>query len=259
VALYKKKKLGFTITELVIVLILLLFISSVVTLHTMEQTRQKQNIEKIKDTYSLLEKATIAWQTENNCTDNIKICIENEKSKSGIMFNGIAKYLPVVASTVDVEAKGRVVKAEELAKTKWLPEKTLTYAGHLQKTSTTGVSKYYDSQKNTVAYYLLKNGVTISVKLPDINSNTGFGFFDINGKDGANKIGEDVYPFSLGADLDTNNLLYEAASNKFNPYYAANEVNTNADMCNITSNVCASDNIPSNPTAYVLKTNKLPH
>ena len=108
-----------------------------------------------------------------------------------------------------------------------------------------------------MSYYKLKDGVTLAVNMVDYPSNTGYGFFDINGKEGANTIGVDVFPFSIGANIEQDNLLYDEAANKLNPYFSSNNYQ-GFDICNINLNVCANDKLASNPTSYVLKWRKLP-
>lgn len=257
----KKNKVAFTLTELAVALIILVLVFIIVSKEAVSQTKRKADIEKIQSTYKLLEKASIAWQSENDCYEDIKICVLDSKNM-GIpnkkIFNGIAKYLPVVAASTDLNAKGLEVKGENISKIEWLPYETKTLDGEHQNNSSIGVSKYFDGNSNkNISYYLLRNGVTISANFSEFGSNTGYGFFDINGKDGENRIGVDVFPFSIGADISPSNPLYEVAAKKFNPYFSSNFYR-NFDICNININNCNNDKLATNPTVYVLKWNKLP-
>ena len=257
----KKNKVAFTLTELAVAFIVLSSVGAMVSTEALNQAKRKANIEKVQETYNLLEKATMAWQAENDCYDDVKICVGNAKA-AGVpnnkIFNGIAAYIPVVNSTVDVNAKGRQVIGEKFSVIDWLPQETLTPDGNFQSSSTMGVSKYYDGKNQNIAYYMLRDGVTISVNFSEYGSNSGYGFFDINGKEGENKIGVDVYPFSIGADIPSTHPLYGKTAKKFNPYFSSHYVHS-YDLCNINKDSCINEKLASsNPTVYVLKWNKLP-
>ncbi len=254
-----KNKVAFTMTELIVALLILVLVGAVISKEAISQTKRKANIEKIQSTYSLLEKATMAWQAENNCYEDVRICVENARA-SGItsneIFNGPAKYLPVVASSNTIDAKGRHVEGENFNDIKWLPYSTTTLYGNPQTDSTIGVSKYYDVNSKNIAYYKLRNGVTIAVNFMG-SKNTGYGFFDINGAEGQNRIGSDVYPFSIGADIYEGHRLYNAAAKKFSPYFASERYDS-LDICNIINNNCTNEKLITNPTVYVLRWSKLP-
>ena len=257
---HKKKKVAFTLTELAVTLIILLLVAGVVIKETLEQAQRKANIEKIKVTYGLLEKATMAWQAEQGCTEDVRICVQKAREngmKDSEIFNNALKYLPVIAATVDIDAKGRHVNAENIVNTGWLPYETKTPDGNTQTNSTVGVSKFIDKNIRHNASYLLRNGVTISVNFSDYDGQTGLGFFDIDGKEGDNKIGSDVFPFSIGANISPKHPLYENTAKKFNPYFVNNSYK-GYDLCNLKYNSCTNEKMASNPTFYVLKWNKLP-
>lgn len=256
----KRNKFAFTLAELSVMIIVLSLVAIIVTKEAVAVTRKKADVETIKSTYELLEKATMAWQAEKGCREDVRICIAAEKAsgkKGAFIFNQIAKYLPVTDATVDLNAKGRDVVAVDASTADWLPSSTRTLLKQPQSDSTIGVSRFYDSNFSKISYYKLKDGVTVSAYFPEDGTNTGYGFFDINGKDGANTIGVDVFPFSIGADIQESNPLYYEAAKKFNPYFASMGSAT-GDMCNVTSEICSNEKLASNPTAYVLKWNKLP-
>ena len=258
---YKKKnKVAFTLTELIITVLFMFAVSTVVVYQALNQSSRKADVEKVKSTYELLERATMAWQAENGCYDDVRVCIQKARAKgvpNSKIFNGVAQYLPVVASSVDINAKGRHVNGESLIKIDWLPEETKSMDGNAQLTSTMGVSKLYDGKNKDIAYYMLRNGVTIAVNFSEYGSNTGYGFFDINGKEGMNRIGYDVYPFSIGAMVPDTNPVYEKTAKKISPFFASRYV-TIYDLCNINKDTCSNDKLATNPTVYVLKWNKLP-
>lgn len=256
----RRNKLAFTLTELALASLLVIIIGLVISKEASSATKNKLAVEKVQATYNMLADATEAWQEENNCNGDVRLCIQDARNMgkdNKVIFNGIAKFLPVVASNVDLDTKDKHIIGEPISKIDWLPEYTKTFDGNMQTNSTIGVSKYYDRNSNNLAFYKLKNGVTILVDTSDYDSNAGVGFFDINGKFGENQIGYDVFPFSIGAQIDEDNVLYEAAAKKFNPYFSSSKYES-FDLCNIRINDCTKEKLASNPTVYVLKWSKLP-
>lgn len=256
----RRNKLAFTLTELALASTLVLIIGLVISKEASSATKNKITVEKVQSTYNMIEDAAIQWQNENNCNGDITLCIQDARNygiNNKIIFNGIAKNLPVVASNVDLEAMGNHISGQDISKIDWLPEYTKSFDGNIQTNSTIGVSKYYDRNSKNLAFYKLKDGVTILVDISDYNSNTGVGFFDINGKEGENQIGVDVFPFSIGASIDKNNPLYDIAAKKFNPYFSSSKYES-FDLCNIKTNDCSAEKLATNQTAYVLLWSKLP-
>lgn len=256
----RRNKLAFTLTELGLASLLVLIIGLVISKEASSATKNKIAVEKIQSTYNLLEDAATQWQYDNNCNGDITLCIQDARNygtDNKVIFNGIAKYLPVVASNVDIDVNGKHITGQDVSKIDWLPEYTKTYDGNMQTNSSIGVSKYYDKNSKNLAFYKLKDGVTLLVDISDYDSNTGVGFFDINGKEGDNQIGIDVFPFSLGSDIDNKNILYDVAAKKFNPYFSSAKYES-FDLCNIKVNDCSREKLATNPTVYVLKWAKLP-
>lgn len=256
-----KRKVAFTITELAVAFILLTIVSLIVSIEAISQVRKKLVVEKVQEIYEMLDKATLAWQAEDDCIEDVRACIQASRDygvDADIIFNDIAKYLPVVASTVDIEAKGRYVKGEELADVEWLPLMTKNSRGEYQKDSRIGVSKYLDKNRLGTSYYLLNDGVTIAVNFDNVVSPTGFGFFDIDGKAGSNQIGKDVFPFSIGANPIGKGLSYKELKSGINPYFATDMNVEENELCNINKLVCDDSEGKKNPTIYVLENKKLP-
>ena len=254
-----KNKVAFTVTELVVALIILFLVGAIISKEAVSQTKKKADIEKIQVTYNLLEKSAMAWQAENGCYEDIRICVKEAKDSgmnSRNIFDGIAKYLPVVASSNTIDAKGRHVEGENFDNITWLPYSTRSYDGNPQTDSTIGVSRFYDKNSKNISFYKLHNGVTIAVNFGEPR-NTGYGFFDINGKDGENRIGSDVFPFSIGANVEESSRLYNETAKKFNPYFSSERYDS-LDICNVNKDNCTNEKLATNPTVYVIKWNKLP-
>ena len=255
-----KRKVAFTLTELVVAVIFLFFVSLIVSKEAVKVTKKRADVEKIQSTYHLIEKAAAVWQNDNDCNEDIKLCI-NKARKKGIknneIFNGVAKYLPVMSATVPINAKGREIRPENIEKVDWLPAYTKNFDGIVQENSQIGVSKYNDGKRKDHAFYKLRDGVTLMVNFSDNSTDSAYGFFDINGIEGENTIGVDVFPFSFGSDISQAKDLYSVAAMKFNPYFSHSTFES-YDLCNINLQTCNSERLISNPTAYVLKWNKLP-
>lgn len=256
----KKRKVAFTLTELTIALILLFAVGFIVTKEAYNDAQRKIDAQKVQLTYELLEKAAQVWQNENNCNNDIRYCIQMAKQQAipdKEIFNGIAKYLPVIDANVSLNAKGRQIKGQKFVDIDWLPEYSKNYDGSIQSSSMVGVSKFYDINTKKLTFYKLRDGVTIMVNLSNYDSDTGYGFFDINGIEGKNKIGVDIFPFSLGANINEYNSFYDKAAKKFNPYFSSDNYD-GFDLCNINYGTCDDEKTISNPTVYVLAKNKLP-
>ena len=68
---YKGKgKVAFTLTELVVTVILLSAVSAIVSREAINTANRKIAVEKVQSTYDLLEKSAMAWQSERNCTED---------------------------------------------------------------------------------------------------------------------------------------------------------------------------------------------
>lgn len=170
--------------------------------------------------------------------------------------------------------KKKNVNLENLKEIDWLPDRTTLYNGSMQNYAWQGVSKYAletnsgGGDWNTTGLYLLKDGTTISVQMPDDLRHSGFGFFDVNGKAGPNKVGVDVYPFGFGipyrtaAQKETNIKNYGSYARNFNPYYVEDNGWGGNGMCAVrnggTYNACRNDS-KTNPTAFLLKNSKIPN
>ena len=255
-----KNRFAFTLNELYLAMLLVVIIGFVFSKEASSNTQNKITVDKIQSTYKMLEFAVNKWQEENNCSDDVRLCIQDERNigkDNKIIFNGIAKYLPVVASNVNLDVKNRHINGQDMEKIDWLPVYTKTFNGNLQKNSTIGVSKYFDKNSKNLSFYKLRDGVTILVDFSDYDFDSGVGFFDINGKEGDNQIGIDVFPFSIGSSVDEDHKLYEATAKKLNPYFSSAKYDI-YDLCNINVNDCTKEKLLTNPTYYVLKWSKLP-
>lgn len=283
-------KQAFTLAEIIVTLTILGVIAAVTIPSSVNNARQREFVTKAKKTYAALERATELWQIENGCVDNIEACI-SASGPSPSAFNEIAENLNISKRTSyvyrldDVECndedagcnngvKQKNVNLENLQQNDWLPDRTTMYNGTKQEYSWQGVSKYasvgnaYDGDGNTTGLYMLKDGTTISVQLPDNNRRSGFGFFDVNGKKGPNKVGVDVYPFGFGIPYNNinqknaNERNYGAYARNFNPYYVEDNGWDGYGMCGVRNGsryASCPNNSQTNPTVYLLNTNKIPN
>ena len=115
----RRNKLAFTLTELALASTLVLIIGLVISKEASSATKNKITVEKVQSTYNMIEDAAIQWQNENNCNGDITLCIQDARNygiNNKIIFNGIAKNLPVVASNVDLEAMGNHISGQDISK-----------------------------------------------------------------------------------------------------------------------------------------------
>ena len=273
-------KNAFTLAEIISVVAILGIVSTITMTSVTNNVRKRIFATSAKKTYAALQSATEIWQIENNCVDNIETCISSFK-KSPDAFEGIAKNLAIIASTNysyqdnlkncdknDKECINRSINLD------WLPERTTLYNGKLQDYPWQGVSKYATGENinggddNITGLYLLKDGTTLSVQLPDDFKKSGFGFFDVNGKKGPNKVGVDVYPFGFGIPYQNaeqkaaNELNYGGYARNFNPYYVEDNGWSGYGMCavrNGNSYTSCSNEDKKNPTIWLLKNSKVPN
>ncbi|MCM1338999.1 MAG: type II secretion system GspH family protein [Muribaculaceae bacterium] len=159
-------------------------------------------------------------------------------------FEPIAKYMKVAGRCY------RVSKTPSCSTASWLPDYNVNYYGEVIGAS------YATVAKNTFdnVCYLLFDGTTFCIDIDPAHYNIAV---DVNGKQLPNRVGQDIFYFSVGEYSSRRDLI---------PGYRYCEPQTHAGLCcsRFINNRCNSDNIyPGKdlgafPTAYVLKHRKLP-
>ena len=280
-----KNRKAFTLAEVTVVLAILGIIATITISSVHRNVQKSVFVIKAKDTYSMLDKATKMWMAENGCNDDISRCMK-KAGTSPAAFDGIAQYLRVNESTSFQQSDG--INGAKMCggvacnglNVSWLPAETTLYNGSKQEFSWQGVSlkggnasrynNYGADERGTTGFYLLKSGVTISVQAPDNGKVSGFGFFDVNGKKGGNRVGIDVFPFGLGMPYkNSNNAVKEGQTKQYvyntyglyakglNPYYTEDNNSNAGGLCRtITANTCRGQN--NSPLEYVILHGKLP-
>ena len=250
---------AFTLSEVIITLSILGVVAALTIPSAINNARNREFVTRAKKTYAALEQATEIWMIEEGSIGN--------SSPHG--FDGIAKNLNIVASTSyrQQNVEGRDVALQDLQEVNWLPDTTTQFDGSKQQSPWEGVSKNGGGGTNAyIGYYLLKDGTTLSLQFPDWNGKSAFGFFDVNGKKGPNKIGVDTYPigwaihFKNDTQRADNERLFGSYATGFNPFYVEDNVGAKG-LCivrNGNENHCTND-MKSNPLAYLLKHNKVPN
>ena len=280
------KKSFFTLAEVLATLVILGVVAAITIPSTITRVRQREFVTKAKKTYAALEQATEIWMVENNCIDNIEACTRRYPAGHGA-FDDIARNLNVVETTdykyvvktencnngeEDCVNGKRTIKnamGENLNRD-WLPDRTTNLNGSLQTHSWYGVSKYTSGinqgggDNNTTGLYLLKDGTTISVQMPDDRRRSGFGFFDVNGRKGPNQVGVDVYPIGWGIPYNnanqrtTNETRYGSKARGFNPYFTEDDGWGGQGICAVRNGSNCPDDNRNNPTAWLLIHNEIP-
>lgn len=261
-------KKAFTLAEVIITLSILGIVAALIIPSTINNARNREFVTRAKKTYAALEQATEIWMIEEGCIGNIYGCISQiNPNNSPHGFDGIARNLNIVASTSykQKNVDGKDVALQDLQEVDWLPDTTTQFDGTKQQNPWEGVSKNGGGGTAAyIGYYLLKDGTTLSLQFPDWNGKSAFGYFDVNGKKGPNKIGVDVYPVGWGihfendAQREANERIYGSYATGINPFYVEDNVGAKGLCIVRNGNECTSD-IKNNPLAYLLKHNKVPN
>lgn len=233
---------AFTLAEVLIVLGIIGLIADMTIPTLISSTQESVAVAKVKKYYSTISQAVLMWETEENCMGDSAQCLQNYTTYDcDNAFKGIEKRLNIV---------DRVYRTESRANTTWLPDKTKRLDGSDITGAWQGVSKL-DPTYPYMCHYLLADGATMSVHMPDCKKQDAYILIDVNGMKKPNRVGKDVFPIGIGSYLNKYKTV--------NPYYAEDVVPTgDGGLCSTRSGTeCNSDDGHS-PTAYVLTHGKLP-
>ncbi len=239
-------KKGFTLAEVLITLAIIGVVAALTIPVVVKNYQEAAAVSRVKKQYRNIADIIQQWQVEEGCSENVSGCIEKYTNYDceNVFGGGIEKKLKVLK---------RRYQNEGFTGIDWLPDSTTYLNGTKQDNSALGVSKI-SGNSNVVCHYLLTDGTTMTVHIPDTYKKSGIMFIDINGKKAPNRVGKDVFPIGIGA---YNNPKYTTV----HPYYAEDNATTYG-LCPIRGNgVCDPDictQTSCSPTAYVLKHGKLP-
>ena len=187
---------------------------------------------------STLTQAVQMWKQDINCYSDAKTCLEMQNLPDDNInnFDQIAKFMRVNKKI------GTGANTED-----WLPVNIYKYNGDVATSSNGNVSQFGVSS----GAYLLQDGTTFSM---DVDA-TGFAILvDVNGKKPPNRIGKDIFFFTVGSYAGKDVYYYPHWSNNTEGLCTMEAHTTNCDAENVNPNV----GFGASPTAYVMSNQKLP-
>lgn len=183
-------KKGYTLTEVLMVLIFIGIISTMTVPLLNKHTDDKEIVDNFFEFNDILGGAISQWKLSLSCPYYIDICLNTQKQLTSkpLDFSQIASNMKIV----EVINKG---PSDQF----WLPIKTLNYYG-------TNRSDYDFRTNSNRTTYLLVNGMIFSVHT---DSNGFWLVVDVNGKKPPNRIGKDTFHITIGYNTD-NDINYNA-------------------------------------------------
>ncbi|MDR1167301.1 MAG: type II secretion system GspH family protein [Heliobacteriaceae bacterium] len=231
---------AFTLAEVLITLGIIGVVASLTMPALIQSRNDKAAVVKVKKAYSVIANAVRLWQMEEGCDTDVADCLGSYTTfDCKNAFAGIESKLNIV---------DRRYQTEALTDVTWLPAVSYGLDGAANQNSWAGADKL--TAGNYICRYLLNDGVTMSVHLPDDFNKSGTIFIDINGVKAPNRVGKDIFPVGIGSN--------GSSSKGVNPYFVQDSSSDHHGMCAYRSgNECSPDDGKS-PTAYVLLHDKLP-
>lgn len=235
---------GFTLAEVLITLGIIGVVAAM-TIPTLIQNSQNRELAAgVLKFNSNLQQAVMLWKVNEGCTSDTTNCILSMglvNDDPSFLEQTIGPYMSIMD-----KASGATNTAD------WLPADTLNYYGQTTTTSYGKVAR--KGSRNSV--YLLKDGMTLSF---DAGTTSAAIYVDVNGKKSPNRVGKDVFQFSIGG-FHGKDIYYGAL------FPFSSSVNTEG-LCawglGGTTN-CDTDNVDptvgngANPTEYVILHRELP-
>ncbi len=237
---------AFTLAEVLITLAIIGVVAALTIPVVVKNYQETAAVSRVKKHYRNIADIVQQWQVEEGCSDNVSGCIEkyNGYNCKNIFSGGLEKKIKILKIRY---------QNQDYTDIDWLPDSNTLFNAAAQFASWQGVSKI-SAYSNITCHYLLSDGTTMMIHMPDTYNRSGFMFIDINGKKAPNRVGKDIFPISIGA---YNNPKYTTV----NPYYAEDSSATSGLCLTRNNGVCDPDvctQTSCSPTAYVLKNGKLP-
>lgn len=212
----------------------------------MAKNFENEAVSRAKQTYSQLVNAYYLFQKENSC-QGVQDCFSNfAYNEVEAPFEPIISKLRVAKKICTTKNGGRVYNVD------WLPlTRTKNLSGNNNGVaSITSVSNDVGYDNSQTCFYLLENGVTISVTTEGLwQAHFKYISFDINGKKPPNQTGVDTFSFAMIEDVTTPEF-------RMHPWTTSVVA---AGMCNQSSCREGGKNIEErHPLTYVIKYSKLP-
>ena len=236
-----KDKNGFTLAEVLITLAVIGVVAALTIPLLINASFEKQAVSQAKENYSILTQAISKYQSDRGCEADIQVCF----SSSGYSAYLRAQFVNDLLPYLKVQESKCYANAATISALPWLPDQVTSLSAE------TGVPTFLDKTNDYsgACVVLLQNSTTFTLT-QDLWGGTLMAF-DINAQKKPNRIGKDVFLFSL----------FTPTKNAINPYYTNNwgawcSASPIAGLCNACSRTCPDDG--HSPLAYVLTHDKLP-
>lgn len=232
---------GFTLAEILITLGIVGVVAALILPVFSYKIFEKESVEKLKQTFSIIDNAVRAMQMDEGCEG--ASCFE-------IPAPQISPITDKLEKKFKYSDKYCRKMGENATAVSWLPKNGYNSAGDITNYSTLVVGYETTADKSDVCIYRLNNGATVSFSRMNAFSNSGVLniVIDVNGKGKPNRVGKDVFPISAN--------YYTVGISQYYHIHPWSTAKYFVGLCNISSNTCQPDE--KSPAAYVLTNNKLP-
>jgi len=228
-------KRAFTLAEILITLGIIGIVAAMTIPSLIAKNQEKAIVTALQKFNSILSQAILLYKNE---TGNITFGSGNDSDPYA--FDPIAKYMKFTdkCTTRNILPNCRTVS--------WLPEYNQNYYGEkaTERTYAVVAQNTYDS-----VCYMLSDGMSFCI---DVDPSAFSITVDVNGKKTPNRIGQDIFYFTVG--LNDKDLQ---------PGYLHSDPAANGGLCILPRKCNPNNTDPEKdggafPTAYVLLNHKLP-
>ena len=188
-----KRLIGFTIAEVLITICIIGIIAEIILPGVIATTEKQIAVSRVKETYSMLSQATNT--INNNCGGGISYCLStpNAGDNDSTARNAVAVIYKKLFSVVKDCTDGATTKCFPNVAVKYLRDYPFDW-------NNLATASFVDN-----ASFVLKNGTVIGF---DWDNNGTYYFtidVDINGNQGPNRMGKDVFFFVY--DMKTKTII----------------------------------------------------
>ena len=232
---------AFTLSEVLITLGIIGVVAALIIPNFLAKTFERESVEKFKQTFSIIDNALRAMQASEGC-------------EGGECFEIAAPAISPITDKVEKNFKFTDKYCKQAGQASkqvsWLPKDGYALDGTVTKYATLVTGYDTTSDNSDICIYRLNNGSSVTFSRMNAFANTGVLniVIDVNGKNGPNRVGKDVFPVSAnyyGIGLSPYYHIHIWASQNFIK-----------GLCNNAQDTCQSDE--TSPGAYVLTNGKLP-
>jgi len=229
---------GFTLAEVLITLGIIGIIAAITIPTLMQGASNQELVAGLLKFDSTLNQAIQSWKQDIGCDLDAKTCLSQQNLSDDTIanFDQIAKFMRV---------SKRIGTGANTAN--WLPDNIYKYNGDVADSAYGNLSKFGVSS----GAFLLEDGSTFSIDV-DVS---GFAILaDINGKKRPNRIGKDIFFFTVGEYTGKDVYYYSYWWNNSDGLCSVASSTPNCDANNVNPTVGTG----ACPTTYVLLNQKIP-